>query len=67
MGVISDMTDGADTADDGDGSEDVDNRPSHETRTDPFAREYDTSKIKLDDETTDRILGILVVASNLFR
>lgn len=68
MGEISGATDGADAATDGDDApEGPDSRPSVEpTHTDPFAGNYDTSKIKVDDEVTERILGVLVVASNLF-
>lgn len=32
---------------------------------DPFLDSYDTSQIKLNDETLDRLLGMAVVVSNL--
>lgn len=47
-------------ADSGDGQPD----PKRPAIPDPFLDSYDTSRIKLNDETLDRLLGLAVVISN---
>ena len=51
---------------DEDGGDDARPQPADQPASDVFLNDYDTSKIIINDETTDRLLGLLVVLSNIF-
>lgn len=55
---------GDDDGDDGGSETRPQSAPSGSS--DPFLNNYDLSKVKVDDKTADRLLGLLVVVSNLF-
>lgn len=67
MGVIADVIEQAEH-EPADHEGDSDPLPSQVTidPSDPFLSSYNTEQIKLDDQTTNLLLGIAVVISNIF-
>lgn len=63
MAVIADAIEEASQSDAGD-SPDRDDATA--APPDVFFTSFDTERIKLDDETAERLLGLAVVLSNLF-
>ena len=62
MGVIQQA---ADNAGNGDGGP-SDDLPTHHATPDPFLPEYDLTRIEVDVDTADQLLGLAVVVSNVF-